>query len=30
MSDQEEDKQDEVEAAVGGNSLVKKMGSNKY
>jgi hypothetical protein len=30
MSDNEEEKQNEAEAGVGGNSLVKKVSSNKY
>jgi hypothetical protein len=30
MSDNEEEKQNEIEVGVGGNSLVKKVGSNKY
>ena len=30
MSDNEEEKLNEVEVGVGGNSLVKKVGSHKY
>ena len=30
MSDNEEEKQNEIEVGVGGNSLVKKVGSHKY
>ncbi len=30
MSENEEEKQNETEVGVGGNSLVKKVGSHKY
>lgn len=30
MSDNEEEKHNEVEVGLAGNSLVKKVGSNKY